>query len=389
MSLGAPARVMAAFALHALPVGALFARLPEIQHALQLSEETYGLALMGMPAGVLLATVLSSSLIGRVSPKWIILIGHPLNALLTLAVIGSGSAAGMAAALALFGFAFAFGNVSINVEADRVEAAHGVRVMSRCHAWWAVGFLAVSLASAGCVALKVPPAAQLAGTALVVAALAALVIGPYRPSPPRGGLPARRFAVPSRTTAVILGFALAGVVLEHVTRGWAVIYLRDVHGAPEALAALALPVIVALTTAGRFLGDRWSARLGDAGLGRALALTTAAGVTVAVLAPSAALALLGLAAVGLGISTTMPQATSAAARLGTRPAAEGVAAFLTVQTAVGFVSPSLFGFLAGTLSLRWALLACLPLTLLAFRFARHLGERRGDAGHSTGNLNRA
>ena len=379
---------MAAFVLHALPLGALFARLPERQLALGLSEGAYGLALMGMPAGVLVATVLASGVIARVSPRWIILLGHAANAALTVAVASAASAAGLAAALAAFGIAFAFGNVAINVEADRVEAAHGVRVMSRCHAWWALGFLAASLGAAALIAAGVPPVPHLALNAVAVALLVAGVMLSYEPSPPRGAVPAARFAVPTRSTFLVMGFALAAVFLEGVTRGWSVIFLRDVLGAPEALAALALPAAVASVTAGRFLGDRWAARLGDAGLGRALALVAAGGLVLVVLAPGAPLALAGFVLVGLGISTVMPQATSAAARLGGRPAAEGVAAFLTVQTAIGFVSPSAFGLLAETLSLRWAMAALLPLTLLSFRFARHLGDGRGDAAHSPGNPNR-
>ncbi|MNY75689.1 hypothetical protein D3C86_2150430 [compost metagenome] len=63
--------------------------------------------------------------------------------------------------LALNGVGFSLTNIAMNVEADRVEAATGARVMNTCHGAWSVGFLLTSLLGATLRGLDVSPAIHL------------------------------------------------------------------------------------------------------------------------------------------------------------------------------------------------------------------------------------
>ncbi len=205
------------------------------------------------------------------------------------------------------------------------------------------------------------------------------ILGPLPVSVPRAfaAQVRRRFALPTRSTLLISGFALAGIVLEGTTRSWAVIYVRDTFDAVDWLAALALPAIVVTQMAGRFLGDGWSERWGAANVGRATAAVLLAGTVVVAFAPAVSVALAGFVLVGLGISIVVPQSFSAAAKWGDRPAAESMAAFATVSTLIGFLGTPVYGLVAEWLGLRAALALFIPLPLVAIAFAGYLGAAAG------------
>lgn len=382
LKLGTAGRVMAAFALHATTVGTLFARLPEVQKSLGLSEAAFGLVLLGMPTGVVLGSILIGPFVESWGPRKLLLLGLPLIGALSILVGLSPSAAALMAAMFIFGLGFATSNVAINVEADRVEAAEGRRIMSRCHGWWALGFLVTTLVSAGLIRLGVTPLGQFAGLTVFLAIFVPAFLVPLPVSKPRAtkAVGGRRFAFPTVGTLIIGGFALGGVLLEGTTRSWAVIYTRDVFGAADWLAALALPAIVVTQTAGRFAGDWLVERWGDIAVGRVLMAILFAGVVTIAAAPALPVALAGFALIGLGISIAIPQAFSAAGRLTDRPAADNMAAFATISTLIGFIGPPLFGAIAEIVGLRVAFALFIPLPIISMIFAGYLKQDGGAEG---------
>jgi hypothetical protein len=106
-----------------------------------------------------------------------------------------------------------------------------------------------------------------------------------------------------------------------------------------------------------------------------IALALLAGVVAITLAPVVAAVLAGFMLVGLGVSTVLPQSFSAAARWGDRPAAEGMAAFATLSTLIGFLGPPVFGMAAEWLGLRAAFALFVPLPLISLVFAGYLASR--------------
>jgi len=370
-------RIMAAFALHASSAGGVYVRLPEIQAALDISEGVYGLVLLGMPLGVLIGSLTVPQRIERFGPRRLIAFGVVVATAVQMLLALAGSAVLLAATLFAYGFVFAGANVSVNVEANRFDAATGSQIMSRCHGWWAVGFLATSLAAAGLLRLGVSPFAQFAGHAVLMGLLTAWLVLPMRESIRLGSAErARRFAWPGRGVILIGGWALAGILMEGVVRGWLVIYVRDSFGAPETLAALALPAVLLTQTAGRFLADGLIARSGIVAIARWSSAILGLGTIAIVVAPGVPLALAGCLLIGFGIAITMPQAFAAAARQPDRSSAESVAAFATLATLVSFMGPPLFGGLAASIGLRAAFALVLPLTLVAFAMSSVLQPAR-------------
>lgn len=368
---------MLVFSLHAIVQGSLFSRIPEIQRNLALDRDSFGLVLTGIPLGVLIGSLLISQLIERIGTRktamWF-MAAFALSPLFTAVVTG-----GLQLFLVLlaFGLTLSCTNVAMNVEADRVEAISPQRIFNRCHGVWGLGFLASSLAGALLIWAGVSPLAHfallIAGIGLAVATL----IGNLVEAPPRdiSGSHPKRFAIPNRGTFLIVGFALAGIWFEGSVRNWGVIYLRDGFHVTDWYAALALPAMMLTQTSARFMADGWLTRFGDVKMARALTCVSFAGLLTIVATGNSAVALVGFALIGLGISTVFPQSFSAAAKWGGRPASENVAAFSSLQTVISFAAPPVIGFLAAWLELRLALAMFLPLPFLALYFARYLAPR--------------
>jgi fucose permease len=370
--------VILVFAIHGVLVGTLFSRIAELQAAIGIGDAGLGLALTGLPAGVFVGSLLVSRLIERQGTRAVLLLGFPAFALALVLTSLAFSAAALFAAIFLFGLALTNCNISMNVEADRVEAATRGRVINRCHGTWGIGFLAATLGGTGAVAAGIPPIVHFVIALLVVLGATMALVGPMEPSPPRahrGQTTRRRFALPTVGILLILGFAASGILLEGTTRSWSIIYLRGDYAAPAWVTTLSLPAITISLITGRFLADRLIDRFGPVRVAMVLAVVAFAGLSTVVLATSITVALLGFLLIGLGISTVYPQTFSAAAQLGDRPSSENVAALATLQTVIGFATPPLFGFIASRYGIRTSFAMILPLPVLALYFARYLKPR--------------
>jgi MFS family permease len=99
------------------------------------------------------------------------------------------------------------------------------------------------------------------------------------------------------------------------------------------------------------------------------------GLGIVVLAPNVFVALAGFFVIGIGVCVSFPLSTSAAARLGDRPASENVAA-LTMTTQITLLgAPALLGWFAATFGIRSIYLVVIPVVLLAIYLARFLAGR--------------
>ncbi len=370
------------FVIHAAVVGSFFARVAELQRAIGLDESQFGLALLGMPAGTLVATLFVSPLIERHGIRPSLLIAFPAFGLFPLLAAFAGNLPAFAVILFYGGFTLSLCNMAMNVEADRVEAATGRRLINRCHGTWGLAFLASTALATAAVAGSVPPAAQFLILALAVATATAVIVGPMQASPPRGhGNTARRrrFAAPTAAVLLIFGYAVFGSLIEGAVRNWSVIYLRDVFVTADWIATLTLPAFFLMMTLTRFRADAWVERYGAARTAMTLALVAAAGLALLVTANTIVVALIGFALMGIGVATTFPATLSAAARLGDRPASENVAALAALQTIVSFVGPPVLGFVAAATNLTVSFALILPFPLIAVFFARYLAERPAPA----------
>lgn len=371
---------MAVFFIQAAAGGGMFARIPDFQVALGISEGVLGLVLLGQPVGALLTFLVAGRAIDRIGTRPLLLAAIPAIALSVGAMALAPAAAVLASAFFAYGVSFAISNVAMNVEADRVEAAFGRRILNTCHGLWALGFLAAALVATAMRGSGVDQATHLwlMVPPVLIAALAVLM--PLRPSPPRAhGTAARRkvLTVPTAQTLLLVGFGLAGVLIEVATRHWSVIFMRDSFSAPAWLETFALPAFLATMALGRLFADGWTERFGAPKIAAVATLISLGGVACVVFSPALWVALTGFGLMGLGVCVSFPLMLSAAARLGDRPAAENVAAVTMVMTIINLGTPAAMGLTAELYGIRASFALILPFGILALMLVGRLAPPPG------------
>ena len=364
-----------AFLCQALATGSMFTRIPDLQAGLGVNEGVLGLCLLGQPVGAILTFLVSSRLVEATGTRVMLLWGIPLAALCIALMPLAPSPLLLFLVFAAFGVLFALTNVAMNVEADRVEAATGKRLMNSCHGIWSIGQLTTVSVGALVRGLGVPAALHLGAIVPAILVAVLVIVWPMRGAPARAHTrtgPQKGMSLPTLATVLLVGYAIGGAILEGAVRNWSVIFMRDSFVAPAWVDTLTLPAFIGATVIGRLLADQFITRYGPVRFARALGLVSLFGLALVVLSPNLTIALLGFACVGLGVCVSFPLSTSAAARLGDRPASENVAA-LTMTTQITLLgAPALLGYIASTFGIRSIFIVVVPVVAAAVFLARYL-----------------
>jgi len=369
--MGPRTAVTAVFFLNGASFSSWYSRLPAIQERLDLGPGAVGLALLGAPLGLLIAQPAVGAMITRhgsrplvaAAPLWLAAVILPALATNTLTLF---------VAVTLVGAANGALDISMNAQGLAVERAAGRRLFSSLHAAFSFGALA-GAGLAGMVAgLGVPPLAHLAGTAVIAAAAALVIIRGLLPDRPDGGQAGPRIARPSRRLAVYGGIAFCVLLAEGAVFDWSGIYLATDQRAGAGLAPIGLAAFSLTMGVGRLLADPAADRFGESAVARGGAMAGAAGLGLALATGSVAASIAGFAVMGLGLAAVFPLTLRAAAR---SPATAGpdLAAVSTFGYLGLFLGPPAIGILAEVTSLRAALLlvcaACVLATIFVSRIS--------------------
>jgi MFS family permease len=207
----------------------------------------------------------------------------------------------------------------------------------------------------------VPLALHLGGTGLVLCALTAPLFSAMLTEQRVDGRRGQLFAWPRGRLLPLAVIALAVLLAEGAVADWSAIYLRQELGAGVGTAGLAFTAFSLTMVAGRLAGDSVVTRWGRVRAVRISALIALAGGVVVVLVPSVVVAVLGFAAMGIGLACVVPLVFVAAA--GEDPDPGPALAAVSTPGYVGFlVGPPLIGGLGELVGLASAL-ALLPLLL--------------------------
>ncbi|MDB5506047.1 MAG: hypothetical protein JWR75_685 [Devosia sp.] len=378
-------RMKLIFLIHALATGSFFTRIPDLQLGLGLDAAGLGLVFIGQPIGAVAMFLVSGRIVAAIGTRLVLLFALPLMAVGVFLMALAPTPLALFAAIAGFSAVFAVSNVAMNVEADRTEAATGKRLMNTCHGIWSLGQLAVFLLGAFARGAGLTPTLHFGLFIPPVLLATLLIVLPLLPAPDREhgvSTGRRRFALPTPATLKLLGFMLGGSLVEAAARTWSVIYARDALAAPDWAQALTLPVFVAAIAAGRFFADGWSQRFGPAAVARGLMTIALVGLGLVVFASELPIALVGFALLGLGVCTSFPASTSAAAQLGDRPSAENVAALTMSVQLVMLGAPALMGFVASAFGVRMTFGIVAPMVVVAILLAKALEPRQADVRKS-------
>jgi MFS family permease len=373
------------FAGNGVLFASLFARLPEVQERLALSDGELGLALLGAPIGLVTAVWPAGAWIARAGSKRVGAVGAAAYvAALVLPALATGLPTLIAAMLAL-GASSGMLDVAMNAQGVAVERGYPRRIFASLHAAFSFGALAGAVAGGLVAEAGVPLAAHLLATGALIGAAYALAIPRFVPddgAAPSGEAPAARrrpaLVRPSGPLLMLGVVALVTLLAEGALNDWSAVYLSGVHDAGPGLAAAGLAAFSTAMGVGRLAGDPLAERIGSARLARSGLLVAAAGYTGAALAPSAGAALAAFVTLGLGLSSVYPLCLRMATELPGVSTAGAIAAVTTTGYTGFLAGPPLVGFVAEATSLRVSLAALGLLCLVgAGNIRRAQGVRAG------------
>jgi fucose permease len=343
-------------------------RLPLLKEHLGLSAGELSLALLASPIGLFLAVRVASPLVakwtsGRVT-RWGVAAGSAAMALPAFAWdLGS-----LAAALFVFGLAMGVLEIAMNTQAVAIERGFGRPIMSGIHGMYSIGMLLGAGVGALAAHADVDPRVHFVVAAGVLAALgmwtARWLLGPEADAPVEGSADAAGARFLEHPYLWAIGaVALCSFFAEGAVDDWSGVYLHEVQDASFAVAPLGAAACAVGMAVGRFCGDAVIARHGRWPTLRRTSLLAAAGMTVAVAAPTPAVAVAGYGVLGVGVATIVPIAFTLAGNTTGVPPVWAISR-VTVLGYVGlFGSPPVIGAIAEAASLAAALVV--PAILLA------------------------
>ncbi|WP_062111057.1 MFS transporter [Aureimonas sp. AU40] len=389
-----PARRIAvslAFLVNGFILGNWTPQIPLLADRLSLSEGRLGLLILVFGVGAVAAMPLVGAATARLGSRIPTLALQALLAFALPLLVLAPTPWTAAAAILFFGMTMGGMDVAMNANAVATERTLPSAMMSSCHGFWSIGgVLGATLGGPLIVALGSLGQA----TMVCLVMLAALwPIGRFmmddRESPAEteakaavaqgGGTSATVPKGSGRLIAVALGVcALFSMVPEGAAIDWSAIYLRRDLGADTTTSGLAFAAFSATMALFRFLGDVIRDRLGAVRTIRLSLGFAMAGLVLVSLANGLALALVGFAILGIGLSNLVPIAFSAAGNLeGMKP---GIA--ISIATSIGYsgilIAPSAIGFFAehfGFSPVFLGLSVCL-LVVFALSGLMHGADRR-------------
>ncbi len=377
-------RVFACFFLFAFALGALLGRLPDVQVNLGLDKAQLGLMLIGMAIGSLISL--------SVGAQWVDRMGARLTAFIT--VLGTAFCYALIPwlpnAYLVFGTLFIAGilagllEINLNLEADRIEAQLGKRVMNRAHGMWSLGFFVTALIAAAVRQIGIPVTFHTAAAFAVVVVVSLVLLpgmtnAPARPDAMAHEAGTHRIALPNLGLLPLCIIGIAAFLIEGTGIDWSVIYMRDVFDVAPFVGGLSLTVFTGLMTLGRLFADPVVERFGPRAVATTLLAVAAAGSLLIGIAPHPYVAIAGFGMIGLGCSCVYPLAVSAAAQRTDRPSSVNVAALGQVAFVVFFLGPPLLGFVAEHFGIRLSYLFVLPVILAGLLLSGALDPKRNLA----------
>ncbi|WP_049576738.1 MFS transporter [Streptomyces sp. SBT349] len=367
------------FALHGAAQGSFATRIPWLKDHLDLSTAVLGLALAFPAVGASIAMPLASRFIHRygalAAVRGLLALWCAALALPPLAP----NLVVLCAVFTLFGATAGMADVAMNAQGVDIERHHGQSIMSGLHGLWSVGSLTGAALGVGAVHLGLDARLHLPLIGLALLAATPLVcrgLLDIRPEPDEA--PPPRFALPPRSAWLIGAVGMCAILAEGGSADWSGVYLEDVTGASETVAAASFTAFACTMAVARLAGDAVVRRLGPVRTVRASGVLAVAGGTLVVTAHTPAQGIAGFGLLGVGIAVVVPLAFAAAGRSGPNPS-QAIAGVATVTYTTGLIAPTLIGGIGELASLPASFAVVTAATAVLVVSAGVLGAGGGSA----------
>ena len=405
-------------------LSALLPRYPEIKAMYDLTDAQFGLLVIALPIGAVLAGALAAPLIRRFGARIITAVGTVALAVLFALVVTSPSPLVFALVAAVCGLIDAIVDSAQNVQGVLVEQWRGRSVINSLHAIWSLGATTGGLVGAWGAANGVDLQLQMTvnGVAWAVVGILAAVLAavpadaagttatgadatadtrealPPRPDAEAGGGPGHKLSTRSETGEHVVHpeqgpgtrtprrasarpwrfllplslLAVSGTLIEEIGNSWSALFMVTETAAPAAWVGLGYTVMLASQFVGRMLGDPMTDRWGTAAVARFGGVIISVGVLLLMFGPHHLVTLAGFCALGFGCATLVPAAFAAAARIPGLPHGTGIAVVGWIMRLGFLVGSPVVGLVSDATNLRVAMLlplgAGITATIISHRY---------------------
>jgi MFS family permease len=366
---------VAAFAAMGILWGSFAAALPDLKAMLGVDEAQMGLLMFMTPVAAVVAMLIAPAAgvaFGRIAlpvATMLMCVGFMLPG--QASVIWMFPIAMMAA-----GFGTGMTDVLMNARVAAMEANRGLHLMNLAHAAYSFGYAGGSIATGVMRQAGWSPAWVLGTMAVVAGVMALLTIerdgrieGLARPKTRAGrGL--------GWVPVIGGGMVFIAFLTENAAENWSALHIEQTLGGSPAHGAMG-PATLALTMGvARLVGQGIAGRVRPVVLLTAGAIISAVGAFAVAAAVAPWMAYAGFIVMGIGSSVIAPTAFSL---VGASAAPEARARAVARATLFGylgyFIGPPGFGFIAGSLGLRYAFVFAAVILLLVPVLARIMARR--------------
>ncbi len=353
----------------------LAARFPRIQEIFSIDNGILGFVLLSTSVGALLAMPFTGWMIIRNGSRRITIISVFAYCIFVplVPLMYSFGVPGLVLIFFIMGVTAGMLDVSMNSQAVMVEQQHGKPIMTSFHALFSIGMVAGAGFGALFISLQTTLFIHL--LAIVILSVVGSIWARYHlihDKPAEKAVDAPPFRLPNAAMVSIGVIAFCCMLGEGAMADWSTNYMRNIAMAEKALAPIGLAAFALSMTLGRVFGDSARAKLGDRTLMIYCGLTSAAGLTFAIIFIQPYAVILGLFVTGLGLSAIVPIAYSIAGNTKDLPPGVGLAMVTTVGYSGFLFGPPIIGLVADWYSLRIALgvvvLLFIIMTLLSARY---------------------
>ena len=373
--------VFVSFFLYAFSLGTLFPRLGDLQNQMDIDKATLGFALIGLPLGVQITLLFADRIVRRFNFRLILMLGIPLLSISQCFAALSQGPFMFAGILILGGVSIAVIEVAVNLEADRVEAQSGQRIMNRSHAYWSFGFFGAGIAGAGFSQLGISPFVHFALVTVFGSTLTILLFVKYNAAKPRRQsvvVKNKSFVWPSKGIFLLVFFSLSAMLVEGASIDWSVIFMRDIFNTVPIVSGLALALAAIAQGFIRYFADQFVDKYGPERVSLYSLIAMVSGVGCVVFSFDPMIALLGFLLMGGGSAVIFPLAMSAAAQRTDKTPEENVASLAQFVFVIFLLAPPILGFVGEHAGLRWSFALCFPLLIISFFTIHSLNVQKDD-----------
>ncbi|EXS35135.1 MFS transporter [Acinetobacter sp. 826659] len=326
--------------------------IPFAQQRLNLNHADFGLLLLCMGIGSMIAMPATGALVKRWGCRPLIALALMLLMVLLPSLTIWSSIVTMAVALFIFGSAAGCLGVAINLQAVVVEK-HSVRaLMSSFHGMCSLGGLTGAMLVTALLAVGLSPLLSTLSVVMILLVIGGVAIPSCLTSFEQDEKPhedttqaPKKFYRPDGIILLIGMMCFIAFLSEGAAMDWGGIYLTSKYQLNPAFAGLAYTFFALSMTTGRFAGHILLKQWGEKNIVTYSAIGAAIGMAVIVTAPVWQVVVLGYALLGLGCSNIVPVMFSRVGRQNNMPKAAALSLVSTIAYTGSLSGPALIGLI--------------------------------------------